>query len=111
MFTTFLPSEMTTDAVLDKLRVGEVIVTIFGLDGSSIEELGDESYKAKFQNTATILDVKTRFCTDLLTDNDNPNEFALCARRGGPAIENNKTLKDFAKKRHVRLFVYALLGR
>ena len=92
-----------------QLEAGEVIVTIFDL-GNSIEELGDESYKAVFKNTETIWDVKTRFCTDLLTDDDNPNGLALYAARGTPAIENNKTLKGFAKKRHVRLWA-SFMGR
>ena len=92
-----------------QLKAGEVIVTIFDL-GNSIEELGDDPYKAVFKNTDTILDVKTRFYTDLLTDDDNPDGLALYTARGTAAIENNKTLKGFAKKRHVRLWA-SFMGR
>jgi len=92
-----------------QLEAGEVIVTIFDL-GNSIEELGDDSYKAVFKNTETILDVKTRFCTDLLTDGTNPNGLALFAARRTAAIENDKTLKGFAKQRHVRLWA-SFMGR
>ena len=83
---------------------------IWEIVSKSIEELGDDSYKAVFKNTETILDVKTRFCTDLLTDDANPNGLALYAARSSPAIDNDKTLKGFAKKRHVRLWA-SFMGR
>jgi len=91
-----------------QLEAGEVIVTIFDL-GNSIEELGDSSYKAVFQNTETIMDVKTRFCTDMLTDDDESTRLAVFSspngRRAEPAINNTKILRDIAKQRHVRLWV------
>jgi len=99
--------QMFTELEDLQLEVGEVVVTIFDL-GNSIEELGDDSYKAVFKNTETIMDVKTRFCTDLMADDDHPNALELFAspnRRRTAAIENDKTLKYFAKHRHVRLWV------
>ena len=120
MFSQYSKKFIATEACVDEailkqmftefedlqLKAGEVIVTLFDL-GNSIVELGDDPYKAVFQNTETMMDVKTRFCTDLLTDDDDPNGLALFASRNGrtDAIENDKTLKDFAKHRHVRLWV------